>query len=978
MSTKVQTKVQANTTQTFTPVLHKPRSLSDSHHLILQRRDHHEPNMQEPGKPVHGTPAFIDPSFGHDFNRVRIFNEGAGRNLPIQAKLRINKAGDVYEQEADRVAEQVSNAHNRMDICPITVLSRNINPEENKLIVRKPEDESRYPSEEPGSYGEKEAPVWAVPLKYRLNYDSNFKLFWDSATFRSWSKSIIDSYARDAESDREFYRKFITGLETKLKWLEGLGPLELSTISGEQMVHEAFQEVMQKCIVAGIGIGGYTQLDPYSESFCNITVLRTDNPFLIFPYWQHERVHQKLCLTLTGGRKGLVEKVKAANAFSNADLIIKSEIEAYKKTIEVIDQELKTFQDESYAKESVKAPLCTGETFSIHKKPSTIGATSGAQNLPGLEKEDSGSTPEVTPELESSIIGIRGGGQPLPESVRAFYEPRFGHDFSQVRVHTDAQAAETARVLNARAFTLGENVVFGAGQYVPGVSEGRRLMAHELTHVVQQSGSNGSRISQSNEKCGPPHISHIVGTTTQEIARQPDIGSYTSGLGSSGNFTPAQAELLKQARVILKPIKKSIVGVLITEDGRQFLFKSGGGQGFYSHIEGKTTLKMNELGIKKATLILEKECCQICDRSVYPKGGPEIPLRSSATGREISRQTPKICSTLPIDSELKVVGPYSTGLYRGIKTTISTPKIGTVPGEQGPKIPSAVGKATPAFKGGAIPTTTPGAAEPNAKPVAPTLKSKLTISLPKRVKPFIGRAVRGIAANLALVGLVWLLDSALSPWLREPERLRALRDWNNLLPQIRDKLLEREISSKAKTLEETCPLDFIFANIRVQVVFGVYHADGEKQYYKNTDLIGVDVSTEDKDDITYQENGARILRIEFSEEYANLTAGLATANLKTVGFLGDTEIRDWVQKNKLTAIRAVPTPEKIRLIDRLLSGWVSDDDVVAIQYICKSVSYEEEASEITKQIEPLTSGIGHGERYKVRSALMDMRKRSRT
>ncbi|KAF5424623.1 MAG: protein of unknown function (DUF4157) [Candidatus Methanocomedens sp.] len=467
MSTKVQTKVQANTTPTFTPVLQKPRPLSDSPHLILQRRDLHDPTalpiVQEvqPGQPVPGTPAFFDPRFGHDFSRVRIFNKGAVRNFPIQAKLRINEPGDVYEQEADRVAEQVSNAHNRMDICPITVLSRNINPEENKLIVRKPEDESRYPSEEPGSYGEKEAPVWAVPLKYRLNYDSNFKLFWDSATFGSWSKSIIDSYARDAESGREFYRKFITELETKLKWLEGLGPLELSTISGEQMVHEAFQEVMQKCIVAGIGIGGYTQLDPYSESFCNITVLRTDNPFLIFPYWQHERVHQKLCLTLTGGRKGLVEKVKAANAFSNADLIIKSEIEAYKKTIEVIDQELKTFQDESYAKESVKAPLCTGETFSIHKKPSTIGATSGAQNLPGLEKEDSGSTPEVTPELESSIIGIRGGGQPLPESVRAFYEPRFGHDFSQVRVHTDAKAAEAARAVNARAFTVGQDVVFG-------------------------------------------------------------------------------------------------------------------------------------------------------------------------------------------------------------------------------------------------------------------------------------------------------------------------------------------------------------------------------------------------------------------------------------------------------------------------------------------------------------------------------------
>jgi len=104
-------------------------------------------------------------------------------------------------------------------------------------------------------------------------------------------------------------------------------------------------------------------------------------------------------------------------------------------------------------------------------------------------KEIPSQIPEVTPNLEARINAIRGGGQPLPESTRAFFEPRFGHDFSQVRVHTDAQAAEAARAVNARAFTAGRDVVFGAGKYAPGTSEGRRLMAHELTHVVQQGGA---------------------------------------------------------------------------------------------------------------------------------------------------------------------------------------------------------------------------------------------------------------------------------------------------------------------------------------------------------------------------------------------------------------------------------------------------------------------------------------------------------
>lgn len=77
-------------------------------------------------------------------------------------------------------------------------------------------------------------------------------------------------------------------------------------------------------------------------------------------------------------------------------------------------------------------------------------------------------------------------GQSLYSTVRGFMEPRFGYDFSQVRVHTDAKAAESAQAMGAVAYTVGQEVVFGAGQYAPGTAEGRRLLAHELTHVVQQ------------------------------------------------------------------------------------------------------------------------------------------------------------------------------------------------------------------------------------------------------------------------------------------------------------------------------------------------------------------------------------------------------------------------------------------------------------------------------------------------------------
>ena len=102
-------------------------------------------------------------------------------------------------------------------------------------------------------------------------------------------------------------------------------------------------------------------------------------------------------------------------------------------------------------------------------------------------KQVSTHTPEVTPNLAFRIQSLKGGGHPLPQSVRMFFEPRFGYDFSHVRMHTDAEAAGTARVVNARAFTNTRNIVFGSGQYVPGTIPGKKLLAHELTHVVQQS-----------------------------------------------------------------------------------------------------------------------------------------------------------------------------------------------------------------------------------------------------------------------------------------------------------------------------------------------------------------------------------------------------------------------------------------------------------------------------------------------------------
>jgi uncharacterized protein DUF4157 len=94
----------------------------------------------------------------------------------------------------------------------------------------------------------------------------------------------------------------------------------------------------------------------------------------------------------------------------------------------------------------------------------------------------------VEPKHVPSIVHevLRSPGQSLDTSTRAFMEPRFNQDFSGVRVHTDNRAAQSARAVNALAFTVGRNIVFSAGQYNPKSTHGQRLVAHELTHVVQQ------------------------------------------------------------------------------------------------------------------------------------------------------------------------------------------------------------------------------------------------------------------------------------------------------------------------------------------------------------------------------------------------------------------------------------------------------------------------------------------------------------
>ena len=109
----------------------------------------------------------------------------------------------------------------------------------------------------------------------------------------------------------------------------------------------------------------------------------------------------------------------------------------------------------------------------------TAGNTAVAQLVSDERQSEEGGSPVL------DVVG-KGGGQALPPEVRTDMESRLGADFSSVRVHTDGRAAASAAAVQARAYTVGEEVVFGSGGLDASSSDGRRTLAHELTHVVQQ------------------------------------------------------------------------------------------------------------------------------------------------------------------------------------------------------------------------------------------------------------------------------------------------------------------------------------------------------------------------------------------------------------------------------------------------------------------------------------------------------------
>jgi len=162
------------------------------------------------------------------------------------------------------------------------------------------------------------------------------------------------------------------------------------------------------------------------------------------------------------------------------------------------------------------------------------------------------------------LFGL-GSGQPLDRATREFMEPRFGHDFSQVRVHTDSLASDSAREIHARAYTAGSDVVFAGNQFSPSTPEGQKLLAHELTHVVQQSAGARAiqRVPDGPGSCPGGAMPYEGVCMTDEVLEVlPDV-----------NFNVKRAEDLARASDEVKAARKEYVerGKRVAPEGAELI-----------------------------------------------------------------------------------------------------------------------------------------------------------------------------------------------------------------------------------------------------------------------------------------------------------------------------------------------------------------------------------------------------------------------
>ena len=547
-----------------TPGLVKDRPERDEGGLTLQRSpvDQAEPSAVPPivhevlrssGQPLDpATRTFMEPRFGHDFSRMRVHSTGQGM---IQTKLKINEPGDIYEQEADRVADevmrmsepQVQQQAEEEDLIQtesiadqITPLvQRQVEPEEEEELIQIKTVGDVTPELTPTiSSGIQSLQGGGRPLSgsersffeprfgedfsnVRVHNNTQAASIAQSVNARAFThgRNVVFG-AGEHSQDTLAGRKLLAHELTHVVQQNGGPTLFSASKNFENTIPKAQKlsivspnfPVQRSLVWVPIGLAALgVVLYACAEPFVQISRRRYGNKS---DKWRHCWVSceiSKTCGSAIAQLAGLTQE--AQNLLVHGQPLIRSlldmlangvcippetaivgvlarlwrqscedccneaERQGVLPMLEQMEEEaLEQMEEEAEEEATLQTKPLVGHTPPLMQRQ--VGPPEQTTSL--------GTQAIASPDLQHRITALQGSGQPLSQAERNFFEPRFGVDFSQVRIHANRHGSENARAISARAFTVGKNIVFGAGQYAPQTNDGKRLLAHELTHVVQQ------------------------------------------------------------------------------------------------------------------------------------------------------------------------------------------------------------------------------------------------------------------------------------------------------------------------------------------------------------------------------------------------------------------------------------------------------------------------------------------------------------
>jgi hypothetical protein len=441
--------------------------------------------------------------------------ECAKQKSGLQRKLAIGASDDPLEREADRVADTIVNGGRT--IQPVTAPATNLPVQRQPDDAQKPREQpTTFPVEEQPKHGQEKEDEEKEKLKTGgLKAAGEFaKLLWDGFSTSQFGMQILAQNERDWKPVIKFFEDFTA------TWV---GKIILGSAAGGAMTGAFLgaRSARDENVLPDPSLGGSAKLlVPKDEKFFALELnwdfisppsgVTIKTPWLDLPKIGGAGAKGATSTTLPPAPTLIKPMLQVPKICTPADprgdrgeadarsaqiyswLLWKQQQDAEK-----MNELLRKYTQPIRAPGEIWRP---GQPYSFKQ--------SQLSTIKPLFKRSDGAPEVIDPQAIDA--GLQSSAHPLDPALRAEMETHFGYDFSRVRVHTDQVADRSAKAVNALAYTVGPHVVFGSSQYAPTTSAGRRLLAHELTHVVQQSGLDGFHVGQSDEKRGLSRTSFAV------------------------------------------------------------------------------------------------------------------------------------------------------------------------------------------------------------------------------------------------------------------------------------------------------------------------------------------------------------------------------------------------------------------------------------------------------------------------------------